>query len=281
MRRLRELFFRACVLGVILLIFLGGWNLIRPGVRVRVNTDTVAAFRVPHRAIAPLRAYAAAEGIPFAELFAVFNAENAFFPEKLTAFDASALQATYIADFDRLLRQYNARSLAPYIAMYEALFSEIQAFPIPSGWYEHDAGVMFGDSWGVGHNFQGTRTHRGTAIVDRENVPGRVPVVSMTRGTVSSAGWCNQLGYFAEITTENGTRYLYAHLHDLTHGLAPGQAVGVGQSLGQMGNNGGGRGARGLPVHLHVAISPNVTFTRGDFWINPFPLLMHAYDMTR
>jgi len=280
-RRMKEYFFRVCVLAVIVLILSGAWRAVRPGVRVNVSPDTVAAFRVPHRAIGMLRDYSVRHGIPFAELFAVFNAENDFFPEESAVYDLSVLEQLYVRDFQRLLRRYNSRSLAPYVAMFQTLFDEIELFPIPSGWYEHDASVMFGNSWGVGHNFQGNRMHMGTAIIDRENIRGRVPVVSMTRGNVTDAGFDNNLGYFVGITTASGTYYLYAHLDSLAPGIAPGVHVSAGQALGQMGASGGGRGNRTFPVHLHVAISPSVDFTRGQFWINPYPLLRYIENVPR
>ena len=275
LKRVKELFFRICVVATILIAISVAWRVVRPGVNIRVSPDTVAAFRTPHRAIGMLRQYADENGIPFAELLAVFNAENDFFPEKHAVFDLSALEKMYVSDFNRLLRRYNRRSIAPYIEMYRNLFDEIEAFPIPSGWYEHDASVMFGNSWGVEHNFQGNRMHMGTAIIDRENIRGRVPVVSMTSGTVTDAGFNNQLGYFVGVTTRNGTYYLYAHLDRIAPGLSVGQSVHAEQLLGQMGNSGGGRGSRTFAVHLHVAISPNVSFTRGQFWINPYPLLRY------
>jgi len=280
-RNLKEYIFRLCVFAAIILVAFGSWRLTRPGIRVRVDADTVAAFRVPHRAIRMLRDYAEREGINFAELFAIFNAENDFFPEKSAVYDLSVLERLYVSDFQRLLRRYNTRSLEPYVTMFNNLFTEIETFPIPSGWYEHDASVMFGNSWGVEHNFQGNPMHMGTAIVDRENIRGRVPVVSMTRGRVQSVGWDNNLGYFVGITTENGTFFLYAHLDSLATGLATGQNITAGQPLGQMGNSGGGRGGRSFPVHLHLAIAPDVSFTRGQFWINPYPLLRYIENPTR
>lgn len=271
----KVLFFRLCVAAVIFLICMTAWRIVRPSTRVRVSSDTVAAFRVPHRAIGMLAQYSQEYDIPFAKLFAIFNAENEFFPEKTAAYDLSQLHTMYISNFDRLSRQYNRRSLAPYVEMYHNLFADIETFPIPSGWYEHDASVMFGNSWGVEHNFQGNRTHRGVALIDRENIRGRVPIVSMSSGTVTNAGWDNHLGYFVGITSRNGTYFLYAHLENITAGLTAGQNVHAGQSIGQMGNTGGGRNSRSFPVHLHLAISPDVSFTRGDFWINPYPLLRY------
>jgi len=272
---IKELFFRICVIGAVFVLLVIAWRILRPGINIRVNPDTVAAFRVPHRAIGMLADYADNHDISFPELFAVFNAENDFFPEKAAVYDLTKLEDMYAANFNRLWRRYNSRSIAPYVKMFRNLFSEIEIFPIPSGWYEDDASVMFGNSWGVGHNFQGNRMHMGTAIIDRENIRGRVPIVSMTAGLVADAGWDNQLGYFVGITTINGSYYLYAHLNSIAAGLVVGQNVTAGQLLGQMGNSGGGRNSRSFPVHLHLAISPDVSFARGQFWINPYPLLRY------
>jgi len=277
---IKELFFRACVLATIILVLVVAWRILRPGVSIRVSPDTVAAFRVPHRAIGFLREYSQTHGIPFAELFAIFNAENNFFPEKNATYDISSLETMYVTSFERIKRRYNARSLAPYVDMYRNLFAEIEVFPIPDGWYEFDASIMFGNSWGVEQNFQGTRMHMGAAIVDRENIRGRVPVVSMTSGVITNAGWDNQLGYFVGVTTHSGSYFLYAHLDNLASGLSTGQAVTAGQALGQMGNSGGGRGSRSFPVHLHLAISPDVSFVRGQFWINPYPILRYLENRT-
>jgi hypothetical protein len=274
MRRMKEYFFAVCVVAAIILILSGLWGLIRPGIRVKVDAETVAAFRVPHRAIGMLQVSAASNGISFPELFAVFNAENDFFPEKHAVYDLNGLERLYVSDFNRLMRRYNSRSLAPYVAMFENLFNEIETFPIPAGSAD-ESSIMYGDSWGVEQNFQGNRMHMGTAIIDRENIRGRISVVSMTRGRVREAGYDNQLGYYVGIDTDNGTYYLYAHLDSIAPGLSSGQSVSAGQALGQMGNSGGGRDGRSFPVHLHIAISPDVSFTRGNFWINPYPLLRY------
>ena len=272
---LKEWMLRICVVAIIVVALITVWRVVRPGVNVRPSPDTVAAFRVPHRAITALVGYADSHGVPFPEVFAVFNAQHQFFPDAVhDNFDIEELEL-YVINFDRLRRNYNNRSLEPYIQLYHTLFSELEVFPIPSGWYMYDASIMFGNSWGVGHNFQGTDTHMGTAIIDRENIRGRVPVVSMTRGVIESAGFDRQLGYFVKVVTDSGTQYLYAHLDSLAANITPGQGVVAGQHLGQMGNSGGGRDSRSFPVHLHIAISPSVSFVRRQFWINPYPLLMY------
>ncbi|MCL2456688.1 MAG: M23 family metallopeptidase [Defluviitaleaceae bacterium] len=265
--RMKENFFRVCVAAAIFFIFFAAFGFLRPGIRVKVDAETVAAFRVPHSAIGTLRVVAAQNEISFAELFAIFNAENNFFPQKHAAFEINSINAS---EFNRLQRRYNSKSLAPYVTMFENLFAEIENFPVA----ENDSTIMFGDSWGVGTNFQGTKTHMGTAIVDRENIRGRVSVVSMTRGAVREAGFDANLGYFVSVATENNTRYVYAHLESIATGISVGTKISAGQHLGQMGNSGGGKN-KSFPVHLHVAIAPEVSFTRGDFRINPYPLLRY------
>ena len=279
LRKCQEYVFKMVVISVVVLVIGGIWQLMRPKIRLRVNHEHVAAFRVPYRSIGLLKDYAAQYDIPFAELFVLFNAENDFFPVKSAVYDLSVLHDLYIADFEYLRRRYTARSLQPYVAMFSNLFSELMAFPIPSGWYENEPSIVYGDSWGMTQNFQGSAMHKGTAIIDRENVRGRVPVVSMTHGTVLTAGWDAQLGYFVKIKTINENLYLYAHLNNLAPGIAPGNMITAGQRLGQMGNSGGGDGAM-FPVHLHIAISPAVDFVRGEFWINPYPLLRHMENIT-
>jgi len=266
--------FKAAVAALAIVTLFVAVRIIRPGTRIRVSADTVAAFNVPHRAILPLYNYATQHGVPFPELFALFNAAHDFFPEVHSIFNTDNLEV-FVQNFNQTRRNYNARSLRPYVDMYTNLFAEIQAFPIGQGWYEYEPSIMFGNSWGVEHNFQGRAKHMGTAIIDRENIRGRVPIVSMTAGQVTDAAWCNQLGYFVGITTESGTYFLYAHLYNIAHGLVAGQHIAAGQHLGHMGNSGGGRNARSFPVHLHLAISPDVSFVgrRTQFWINPYPLL--------
>jgi len=270
---IKALGFKLCLLvgGFFLLFF--GWRLIRSGNNIRVNPDTVAAFNIPHRAIGLLMEYSRRHGFDFPELFTVFNLENDFFPVASASYDLSELERLYVADFERLMRRYNSRSLAPYVELYRNLFNDIEVFPVPSEWTDS---VMFGNSWGIEHNFQGNRMHMGTAVIDRENISGRVPVVSMSSGIVTSAVFCNQLGYHVVITTANGTYFLYAHLDSIASNIFPGGHILAGEPVGQMGNTGGGSGrrSRSFQVHLHLAISPDTNITRGQFWINPYPLLM-------
>jgi murein DD-endopeptidase MepM/ murein hydrolase activator NlpD len=264
--RLKDLFYKLCVWGFILIAAVIAWRVITPGIKIKASAETVAALRVPHRAITRLEAYAVRHGIPFAELFLLFCAENNFFPEKNVNYDLSGLERQYVQDFYAIKRKYDTKSIAPYIAMFENIFDELKAFPIPAGWEADDVpSFMYGDNWHA--------AHQGTDIIDRENIRGRIPVVSMTDGIVQDAGYSDALGYHAGIVTVHGNYYLYAHFDSLDAGIFPGAAVFSGQSLGRMGNS--GSAGSHMPVHLHVGISPIAGFTKNRLWLNPYPLLRY------
>lgn len=254
------------------------------GEKIRVPAETVAAFRVPYRSIGMLKAYSAKRGVPFGEMFALFCAENGFFPEKAVAYDLSVLDTQYVQDYKQIKRKYSAGSIAPYADMFTGLFDEIECFPIPTGFAgednpEESPAYIYGDSWGVTRNYEGEKHHMGTDILDRENIRGRLGVVSMTDGQVHDAGWREPLGYYVGVETTNGNYYLYAHLDTLAEDIAAGMPVSAGQALGRMGNTGDSRSSDGaFQVHLHVAISPQAGFTKNKFWINPYPLLRYIED---
>lgn len=276
MELLKELLYRMAVAAVLLLLIVGGWRLLHPGVKIKASVDTVAAFRVPYRSIGMLKAYAAKHGVPFSQLFVLFCAENNFFPEKNTTYDLSRLESQYVENFDRLKRKYDANQIEPYFEMFKNLFDEIECFPIPAGYEDEETlSWMYGDSWGVSRNSEDDKWHRGADIMDRENVRGRIPVMSITNGAVQDAGWQDALGYYVGVVTQNGTYYQYAHLDSLAANIAAGQPVSAGQELGRMGDSGTSRDGNVFQVHLHIGISPRAGFTKNKFWINPYPLLRY------
>lgn len=265
---LRRWLYTAVVWAVIGLAGVLAWQWAFAKQKIDASPETVAALRVPHRAIGLLHTYAIRHGIPFAELFVLFCAENGFFPQKHAAYDLSGLERQYVQDFNAIKRRYNAKKLEPYVTMFEQIFDELVCFPIPDGWDDDpQTSFMYGDSW------QPTRP--GTDILDRENIRGRIPIVSMTDGVVQDAGYSDTRGYHIGIVTLHGTYYLYAHLDSFAPGIAPGTAVRAGQSLGSMGSSGSIKGNAALPVHLHIGISPITGFAKNRIWLNPYPLLRY------
>jgi hypothetical protein len=135
--------------------------------------------------------------------------------------------------------------------------SEGSVFPVPMSSNERVKWVEYIDSWGYERTYGGERSHEGTDIFAIDNVRGRLPVVSMTDGTVSAKGWLELGGYRLGITSGNGVYYYYAHLDSYAEGLEVGDEVHAGQLIGLMGDSGYSRvpGTKGyFPVHLHLGM---------------------------
>jgi len=257
--RLREWAFNASVLLILVAVGLLTWRAFNLPVRVNAAPETVAAFRIPTQTMEQLYALSHIHDIPFSRLLTLYSLENSFNPEIVHP-DSLEL---YALQFNQLGRKFHAGDVRMYHDMFSSILDEIQYFPIPA---EYQGTYIYTDGWG---------NHRGTAIIDRENRRGRLPVISMTDGRVLLAGWHVQHGYHVIIVTENGNRYLYAHLDKIDEYIAHGNAIQAGQMLGAMGATG-----EATPVHLYIGISPNVSFAM-DFWINPYPLLQHVSHRQR
>jgi hypothetical protein len=263
----RIIAFSAATVLLLLVFFFA--RVLDPSVKLRPDAETVAAFRAPHQAIGLLKAQSENHGVPFAEVFTFFCAENDFFPAKAAAYDFTVLERQYVEGYEALKKKYDAKSAAPFIAMYETLFDEIQCFPVPDGFdggADGQPSFMYGDSWG-------DERHRGADIYDRENIPGRVPVVSMTDGTVRDSGYTGDDGHYVGIITEGGDYYLYARLDGFAENISEGLTVAAGQPLGHMGDS--GSGGEAFQARLHLRIKPGEGVGGGDFWINPYPLLRY------
>jgi murein DD-endopeptidase MepM/ murein hydrolase activator NlpD len=138
----------------------------------------------------------------------------------------------------------------------EAIWDDLQYFPVPEPSNQTDMEVTFEDSWMFERNYGGKRGHEGTDIMASTNERGVYPIVSMTDGTVLHKGWLEQGGYRLGITAPGGAYFYYAHL-DSYADLEEGDTVKAGDLLGFMGDTGYSdvEGTTGnFPVHLHVGI---------------------------
>jgi murein DD-endopeptidase MepM/ murein hydrolase activator NlpD len=118
----------------------------------------------------------------------------------------------------------------------------------------------FVDSWGNART--GGRRHQGIDIF----APKDTPVLSTTRGLVTSVGTNTLGGQVVWILGPGLERHYYAHLN--RHGaFKPGDRVEAGSVIGYAGNTGN---ARGGPVHLHYGIY------RDGAALNPYPRLAAA-----
>ncbi len=269
----------AAVLVVILFVLVVKNTFITPKKAVSVPLENVAAFRVPYRVLNDVKQLSAKYNVDFYEALTVYSVENNFFPNKAVTPSFAEIEQSFFVSYKKIKNQYSTKKLAPYYQLFENIFSEIKNFPIPEGFeYENSVGYMYGDSYGAERTYGGERTHEGTDILDRENVRGRIPIVSMTNGVVKNIGWNELGGYRVGIVTENGTYYYYAHLDSFAENLKEGSSITAGQQIGLMGDSGYDKkeGTKGkFPVHLHVGILPKTSLSKKELWVNPYPYLRY------
>ena len=101
------------------------------------------------------------------------------------------------------------------------------------------------DTWGAARG--GDRSHEGVDIF----APRGTPVLSTTRGVVSSVRETGLGGKQVWVTGPAMERHYYAHLDGWAEGLAARQVVWPGDTVGYVGDSGN---ARGTPPHLHYGI---------------------------
>ncbi len=115
----------------------------------------------------------------------------------------------------------------------------------------------FRDTWGAPRS--GYRTHQGVDMMADRGTP----LVAIEAGTVGRLSDGGLGGITVWLLGDSGTEYYYAHLDAWAAGLAQGQHVSVGGSLGTVGSTGN---APDEWPHLHFQVHPN-----GGAAINPTP----------
>ncbi|MCC6988311.1 MAG: M23 family metallopeptidase [Acidobacteria bacterium] len=92
------------------------------------------------------------------------------------------------------------------------------------------------------------RAHNGVDY----GAPTGAPVVSVSNGTVSFAGWTNGGGRTVRVRHTSGYESEYMHLSAIAPGISPGARVGQGELLGSVGQTGLASGP-----HLHYGLRRN------------------------
>lgn len=146
-------------------------------------------------------------------------------------------------------------------------------FPVPSRYLD---AIYFEDTYG---DWRSNGSHVGIDIMDKQNRPGIIPIVSATDGEITNIGWLYLGGYRIGITSFNQVYYYYAHLDSYAQGICVGTKVKAGQLIGFMGNTGEGEeGTKGkFDVHLHFGIyffDPE----SGEQTINPYQFLRNLSE---
>lgn len=171
-------------------------------------------------------------------------------------------------------RQLETGVLDSYCDAYATVLSDIQCFPVA---YDQTGGETFSfeNSWGNARNYGGDRRHEGVDIMTSNNVPGYFPAVSVCDGVIEKMGWLELGGYRIGIRSEHGMYAYYAHLDSYRSGLAAGDTVRAGETLGYVGNTGyGEEGTRGkFDVHLHFGMY--VDIGGKEVSINPYEILRY------
>jgi len=148
-------------------------------------------------------------------------------------------------------------------------------FPVArSEWYSV---INFKDDWlaprrrFVDGRWRQVGVHEGNDIFAE---PG-TPVRAVTDGVVEQAGWLFYSGWRVGIRADDGRYWFYAHLAEAP-GLAQGQRVEAGQTIGLVGNTGYGSNPGHkdeFSAHLHVGIQE----PSGE-WVNPYPMMKRLYE---
>ncbi len=243
--------------------------------KLSIPLENVAAFQIRTEAMTELYALSDKYHFDFIEELTYYCLEHHFFDTKAPDFVAGQMEQTFTANHAGVKRKYSKKQIQPYYDLLRSIYDEIKYFPIPADLTEEDQ-YVYTDGWGVKRNYDGERIHLGTDILDRQNIRGRIPIVSMTDGIVENIGWNNRGGWRVGIRSAAGHYYYYAHLENYATALNNGIKIKAGDILGYMGDTGYSpiEGTTGnFAVHLHVGISPKTTLTKDEFWINPYPFL--------
>ncbi len=241
--------------------------------KLDISLENIASFKISSDNIMKLEEIANKYNIEFSQLLTYYAIENNFFNDK--NIDISNIEQNFIMNYDNIKNKYSKKSVEPYYSLIKNILEEIQTFPIS---LEYSNNYIYGDSYGAERTYGGKRIHTGTDIMDKENIIGRIPIISMTNGIIQNIGWNEKGGYRVGIKSESGNYYYYAHLDKFEEGIQKGKEVVAGDIIGYMGNTGYSKveGTKGnFEVHLHLGIEVETKLTKDELWINPYPFISY------
>lgn len=203
----------------------------------------------------------------------LIRADAVYREEALESFREDA--ASYVGHYPVTARQKDLYS--DYLDIYSEIKRDIRYFPIERNYIRQ---VNYIDSWNYERTYGGPRRHEGTDLMSGSNIPGEIPIISMSDGVVQNMGWLTLGGWRIGIKSDSGIYYYYAHLDSYADGLQIGDKVSAGQLIGFMGNSGyGEEGTVGMfDVHLHVGIYM-YDDEGNEISLNPYPFLIDAERM--
>ncbi len=268
------LFINAAALVIlIVLIVLIRDNLFIKKRHVSISSKDVSAFQVPNMAMTDIKLISDKYSVDFTETLTLYCMYNNFFPTKAVSPTAAEIEQILIKNYDTLKKEFNKNEFNGYNKMLNDILTDFVYFPIPRG-YDLDASpsFMFGDTWGKTTRNDKAKVSEGTDIVDRENIPGRIPITSISSGIVKDAYFDDLIGYTVRISTEKGITFTYSRLDKFAENIVKGAHVNAGQIIGQMGCSGNDRESKNF-VFLHIRMTVDSSKHGKNFPINPYPFL--------
>ncbi len=257
------------IIGVIVII-LGFYFFVDKENIEDIKTENIASLKISSDVINKIKSFSTKYEMDFSELLTYYSLENHFFENKIETDDK--IEQNFIMNYDKIKAKYNYDEIRKYYDLFNSIINEIKCFPINSKYFND---YIYSDSWGGSRTYGGDRIHEGCDIMDKENIRGRIPIVSMTDGKIQNANWNELGGYNVGIVSESGNYYYYAHLNSFESNISEGENIKSGDIIGYMGDSGyGTEGTTGqFPVHLHIGIYPKIDFGKENFAINPYPFL--------
>lgn len=151
-----------------------------------IPLENVTALKITYENMIKLKEISAKYDIDFSEFLTYYCIENNYFENKVDV--DNQIEQNFIMNYDNIKKKYNKKSVENYYKLFDNVYKEIKCFPISTAEGE-TIKYIYGDSWGNKRTYGGNRTHMGTDIMDRENIRGRIPIISMTDGVVENIGW--------------------------------------------------------------------------------------------
>jgi len=207
----------------------------------------------------------------YIEIITLYSLKNNFTVSKDNSITEKELYKFCIEETKNIGKKYKKKDMKRLYLMYKQMLKDIGVFPIPN-----EAQYIYADSWEANRDYKGPRKHLGTDVIDINNSRGNIPIVSMTDGVVERMGWNEKGGWRVGIRAPSGAYFYYAHLDSFSHAIKEGMEIKAGQCIGYMGDSGYGKepGTVGnFPVHLHLGIMLDISFVKGEVWVNPYNIL--------
>ncbi len=265
--------FFAMTLIIILIFFAHKFSFSSGDLLFSCNQKNISAFDMPYQNLLTIKNLSQKYNLSFYELITLYSLENNFFKQKYISDNPIELEKDLILNYKQIKKKYRPNLIKKYQNLYKNLIQEIKFFPVPKNISADN--YIFYNNWEKNYK---NKIPNGCDIFDRENISGRIPIISITDGIISQINWNDQKGYNLSIKSPNNNIYLYCHLEKFADGLEKNLKIKSGTLLGYMGNT--QKKDTQKSVHLHLSIKTNLKnkFLSQDFYINPYLFLRLIQD---